>query len=93
MADNHMATFVALRQGMINDLKLCWAGASGAYNDTMGELASSIADVLLEISPDTDTEATTAIYADAQSIARDVIASSTRKASVDRIGSATEARA
>lgn len=93
MDTSYRATFVALRQHLINNLKCCWAGLTVADNETIDQLASSIADVLLELSPDTDTEATHAIYADAKSIAMDVVASSMRYARAGRFGSAAEERA
>ena len=92
MDDPYMVTFVALRQGMINNLKLCWAGVGGADSTTMDNLAISIADVLLELSPDPNADAATAIYADARLIAKDVIASSTRQASIERLRPALAAR-
>ena len=86
MDDPYVVMCVAMRQGMINNLKLCWAGASRTDTETMDKLANSIADVLLELSAETDDNATTAIYDDAKSIARDVIASSMRHASAGRLG-------
>ena len=89
----YMATFVALRLDLINNLKRCWAGANGADNRTVEKLANSIAIVLLELSPHTEAGSTTAIYADAKSIAMDVVASSMRYTSVGRTGSTLAARA
>ena len=89
----YMATFDAMRLDLINNLKSCWAGANGADNGTIEKLTNSIAVVLLELSPNTDADATTAIYADAKSIAMDVVASSMRYTSVGRLGPTVEARA
>ena len=76
MDNSYAATCAAMRQDLINNLKQCWAGATGVDSSTVDKLTNSIADVLLELSPNTGAEATTAIYADAKSIARDVVASS-----------------
>ena len=74
MDDSYTATFIALRQDLISNLKRCWASARGLDDGVEDKLADSIADVLLELSPDTRADATLSIYADAKSIARDVLA-------------------
>ena len=81
-SSSYRETFVALRRDLIENLKTCWAGAPGVDNGTLDQLAISISIVLLELSPDTGAEATTAIFADAKSIARDVLSESTRGARI-----------
>ena len=93
MDDSYGANFIAIRLDLISNLKRCWAGAGGGDDGTVKKLADSIADVLLELSPDTNADAATAIYADAKSIAEDVIYSSTRRSKTDEFRSVTETRA
>ena len=74
MDDPYKATVVAMRQDLISNLKSRWSSAERVDDGTVDKLADSIADVLLELSPDTDANATLAIYADAKSIAAEVVA-------------------
>ena len=78
MDRSYLEMFVAVRQDLINNLKSCWIGADGVDSATEDKLADSIVEVLLELSPHTEPDATHAIYADAKSIASEVIAASTR---------------